>query len=40
MSPPGFFITGGALQADAGCYVARRADTELLEALRRGEPWH
>ncbi|HWY40052.1 MAG TPA: AAA-like domain-containing protein [Chthoniobacterales bacterium] len=33
----GFFVTGGALQADAGCYVARVADKELLEALQRGE---
>jgi len=32
-----FFVTGGALQADAGCYVARVADTELLEALRQSE---
>lgn len=32
-----FFVAGGALQADAGCYVARVADSELLEALQRGE---
>jgi tetratricopeptide (TPR) repeat protein len=32
-----FFVAGGALQADAGCYVSRVADTELLEALRRGQ---
>jgi len=32
-----FFVAGGALQADAGCYVARVADTELVEALRQGE---
>ena len=37
MNSPGFFVTGGALQADAGSYVARGADTELLDALRRGE---
>jgi tetratricopeptide (TPR) repeat protein len=33
----GFFVAGGALQADADSYVARVADTELLEALRGGE---
>jgi len=33
----GFFVAGGALQADADSYVARVADTELLEALRHGE---
>ncbi len=37
MSPPDFFVTGGALQADAGCYVARAADNQLLEALRKSE---
>ncbi len=37
MNTPGFFVTGGALQADAGCYVARKADADLLEALRKGE---
>lgn len=37
MNPPDFFIAGGALQADAGCYVSRGADAELLEALRKDE---
>jgi tetratricopeptide (TPR) repeat protein len=37
MSPRDFFVTGGALQADAGCYVARAADNQLLEALRQSE---
>ena len=37
MTNQGFFVAGGALQADAGCYVARVADTDLLEALRRGQ---
>jgi tetratricopeptide (TPR) repeat protein len=37
MSNQSFFVAGGALQADAHSYVARAADTELLEALRRGE---
>jgi AAA-like domain len=32
-----FFVTGGALQADADSYVPRAADRELLEALRNGE---
>ncbi len=32
-----FFVAGGTLGADAGSYVARRADSELLESLRRGE---
>ena len=32
-----FFVTGGALLADAGSYVARAADTNLLNALRSGE---
>ncbi len=37
MTNHGFFVAGGALQADADSYVARVADTELLEALRHGE---
>src|SRR4029077_11039895 len=37
MSGQDFFVTGGALQADAGSYVPRAADRELLEALERGE---
>jgi len=37
MSAAEFFVTGGALQADAGCYVPREADHQLLEALRQNE---
>jgi tetratricopeptide (TPR) repeat protein len=37
MSKRDFFVTGGALQADAGSYVPRQADHDLLEALQRGE---
>lgn len=32
-----FFVTGGTLRQDARCYVERKADRELREALRRGE---
>ena len=32
-----FFITGGTLGYDAPCYVERRADTELHDALLDGE---
>ena len=37
MNQSDFFVTGGALLADAGCYVARAADTDLVGALRAGE---
>lgn len=32
-----FYVTGGSLPPDTLSYVERRADTELTEALRRGE---
>jgi WD40 repeat protein len=32
-----FYIAGGTLSASASSYVVRRADTELIECLRRGE---
>jgi hypothetical protein len=32
-----FYITGGTLPTDAPSYVTRRADADLLDALRRGE---
>src|SRR5262245_7990212 len=32
-----FFVTGGTLSVDAPSYVVRQADSDLLEALRKGE---
>jgi WD40 repeat protein len=35
--PSSFFVTGGALSSEAPSYIPRRADGELVEALRGGE---
>ncbi len=32
-----FYITGGTVPRDAACYVARQADLDLLEGLRKGQ---
>jgi WD40 repeat protein len=36
-SPTGFFVTGGTMPRDAPSYVERKADSDLLAGLRRGE---
>src|SRR4051794_8368691 len=35
--PRAFYHVGGTVPRDAGCYVTRAADRDLLEALRRGD---
>ncbi len=35
--PSSFFVTGGALSSEAPSYIPRRADRELIDALRAGE---
>lgn len=32
-----FYVAGGTLRRDANCYVVRRADSELLAAIRQGK---
>lgn len=42
LATPGsqFYVTGGTMDPEAASYIVRRADTELLDALRRGELCH
>lgn len=35
--PNSFYVTGGTLKQDAGCYVTRRADHQLYEHLCQGQ---
>src|SRR5437660_1358499 len=36
-SSASFFVAGGTLHRDARCYVTRKADTDLYEAVLHGE---